>query len=566
MKDALLRAIGVALDGIEVGYCAFDARDQTLAWNATFLQLFPEHDGHVHVGEHYSANLRRFYSGRLGVDELPMIDRYIDEGVTRHRIQRRPYEFDHHDYRVRVSSIEIGRFGRVRVWRKVAALPQRLERPGATRRFLQEANVEQMLERLSDGVVVVDVADQVMWANQAFLGMYGLVSVDAAVGRSFGEIYEAAWADFKQDRETGSIHRADAMLGESQRFSGAPFELQLPDNRWVRVVEQRGDIDGRGYFVHADITDLKREQAALQEAEERYRLVAQYSSDIILAASGGLITYASPAVTEVLGWPMDAVVGEPLSRFCHPDDVLRTSDALKALPAQAQADYRARALHREGHHVWVEARARRLPGPTDPLGARLVINLRNITARKTIEDELALVHQELTVLATRDGLTGLANRRHLDEALEGEWRRAARNGEPLALLLLDIDDFKALNDAHGHQAGDEVLRRIGALMRSFGNRSGDVAGRYGGEELALLLPNTPLDRARSVAEAVRCAVAELDLSALGVPAVTVSVGVAVASQSGDADSAARLVGTADRALYNAKRSGKNRVAVDSLQS
>lgn len=132
MKDALQIAIGTALDGVDVGFCAFDNQNRTISWNATFLSLFPEHDGYVHIGEPYADNLKRFYSLRLDSEQIKDIDRYIAEGIQRHQTQRRPYEFNHRNFRLRVSSFEIGKFGRLRVWRKVATLPTHKERPVST--------------------------------------------------------------------------------------------------------------------------------------------------------------------------------------------------------------------------------------------------------------------------------------------------------------------------------------------------------------------------------------------------------------------------------------------------
>lgn len=555
MKDALLRAMGAALDGLEVGYCAFDEEDRTLAWNRTFLELFPEHQQRVHVGERYQENLRRFYEVRLVGDERANVDRYIDEGVARHRTQRRPYEFDHRGFRLRVSSFEIGRFGRVRVWRRVAALPtSKARRAVAGTSALRELSAISALERLSDGVLIVDVGDKVVWANQAFLTMYGALSVEAAVGKSFEELFRHAWSG--QEKE-GAFLASLATLVENQRFAGAPFELSLPENRWVRVVEQRGAVDGRGYLVHADITSLKRQQAALREAQERYRLVAEYSSDIILSVESGRMTYASPAVHDVLGWEPKVVLGRLLTDFCHPEDLTLVGEALQLLRGQPQADYRARALHRDGHYVWVEARARRLPGAEDPRQAKLVVNLRNITARKLVEDQLEVAHHRLTELATKDGLTGLANRRQLDDSLDAEVRRAARGEWPLSLLLLDLDDFKQLNDSHGHQAGDEVLRRVGTALAAFANRAGDVAARYGGEEFALLLPGTSLESALAVAESVRARIETTDLTSMGLHSIAVSVGVATLLPTDRDRTVGHLVSCSDRALYEAKHRGKN---------
>jgi diguanylate cyclase (GGDEF)-like protein len=159
--------------------------------------------------------------------------------------------------------------------------------------------------------------------------------------------------------------------------------------------------------------------------------------------------------------------------------------------------------------------------------------------------------------ASTDSLTGLANRRMFDEELALEWRRADRVGTSLALVLLDLDDFKRVNDDHGHQAGDAVLRAVGEVLGS-GVRQVDLAGRYGGEEFALILPETDLAGAHRLAERLREA---LENTATEVPSgdtltTTASFGVAV---KGELRTAEDLVAAADEELYAAKHAGKNRV-------
>lgn len=116
--------------------------------------------------------------------------------------------------------------------------------------------------------------------------------------------------------------------------------------------------------------------------------------------------------------------------------------------------------------------------------------MRDITERKSLEDRLRAANAELTALSPTGGLTGLANRRHFDQALAREWDRAARERRPLSLLLSDADHFKAYNDAYGHPAGDEVLRAIAACVRANLRRPADLGARYGGEEFAVVLPGT----------------------------------------------------------------------------
>jgi Rrf2 family protein len=160
--------------------------------------------------------------------------------------------------------------------------------------------------------------------------------------------------------------------------------------------------------------------------------------------------------------------------------------------------------------------------------------------------------------AATDSLTGLANRRMFDEELALEWRRADRVGDSLALILLDLDDFKNVNDTHGHQAGDAVLRQVGEVLGA-AVRQVDLAGRYGGEEFAVIVPETDLEGAVQLAERLRV---DLSRARIEIPGgepleISASFGVAV---KGELASAEELIAAADEALYDAKGAGKNRVS------
>jgi diguanylate cyclase (GGDEF)-like protein len=165
----------------------------------------------------------------------------------------------------------------------------------------------------------------------------------------------------------------------------------------------------------------------------------------------------------------------------------------------------------------------------------------------------------LDALARMDGLTGVANRRQFDESLANECRRLTRSGDGLALLMIDIDHFKQLNDALGHQKGDAYLCAVARTIAEAVSRSPDLVARYGGEEFAVLLPSTTFDGALALAERIRAAVEAMDLPAAGPPGrLTISVGVGFVGHA-DVPDAPSLLSMADRALYEAKRLGRNQV-------
>jgi diguanylate cyclase (GGDEF)-like protein len=174
---------------------------------------------------------------------------------------------------------------------------------------------------------------------------------------------------------------------------------------------------------------------------------------------------------------------------------------------------------------------------------------------------LETMNQSLERLSLQDSLTGLGNRRLFDTALTGEFARAVRDRTSLALLMIDVDYFKRYNDSYGHPAGDACLRQLGETLRNVGFRPGDVVVRYGGEELAVLLPNTTEEGAIAMGERFRLAVLALGLLHAGNPVgvVSVSIGAAASLPGLDSSSCDALLSTADKALYAAKESGRNRV-------
>jgi diguanylate cyclase (GGDEF)-like protein len=203
-------------------------------------------------------------------------------------------------------------------------------------------------------------------------------------------------------------------------------------------------------------------------------------------------------------------------------------------------------------------------GRTYGLAAMSVVLVMLLLENNRLYARLADSRAELRRLAVIDPLTRVANRRAFDDALDEEWRRAVRNNTTIALLLIDVDRFKAFNDVHGHVTGDHCLRRVADTLAGNVRRAGEMVARYGGEEFAILLPGSDLAKASELGRRLLVAVRTLEVTAgTSKPQITISVGVASMSPAREADpidpGATTLVKAADRALYAAKAGGRDQV-------
>ena len=319
------------------------------------------------------------------------------------------------------------------------------------------------------------------------------------------------------------------------------------------------------------VRDIEARVAAeqrLKASEARYRLLADNSTDMVFQLDRRLACqYASPACQEILGFSPEEMLGGQWLDAAHPEDIPSVALALEAL-VEGRADrllIACRMRRKDGRWIWVEAqlRAPRDPGTGAPIG--VIGALRDISARKTIEDDLAEATLRLQALVSQDSLTGLANRRAFDDALAREFLRAKRNEFSIALIMIDVDRFKAFNDSYGHLRGDECLRLIAGAISRCVRRPSDVAARYGGEEFCVLLPGSDEAGAAAIAARIQRAVRQLkiahDASELGV--VTISAGAAAHEPAALDAAPESLVRDADRALYLAKKGGRNAVVLAS---
>ncbi len=233
----------------------------------------------------------------------------------------------------------------------------------------------------------------------------------------------------------------------------------------------------------------------------------------------------------------------------HPDDAQARKAAweahLEGSTPRYEAEFRMR--HKSGHWVWLQARGQAVARGRDGRATRLVGTRQDITQSK-------LMQQGLHAMAHTDELTGVDNRRRFVQRAEEELERSRRYGLPVALLMIDLDHFKAINDSVGHAGGDEVLRSFANTAHTVMRRS-DIFGRIGGEEFAALLPHTTLDGARVIGERLLEQVRQQPAVWASVPVpYTVSVGVTLAAED---QSVQQLMAHADHALYSAKRQGRN---------
>lgn len=316
-----------------------------------------------------------------------------------------------------------------------------------------------------------------------------------------------------------------------------------------------------------DLTQPDTGMAGIQDALEDadvYRTLLESTRAIPWKIDWATMRFAyiGPQIEALLGWPQGSwTTVEDWATRMHPEDRARVVDFCVA-QSQAGVDHEAdyRAMTRDGHYVWIRDVVHVVRNAEGEVQS-LVGFMFDISERKKAEEELLRLHRELEQLSMTDGLTGIANRRMFDTRLGTEWKDARRSGQPLSLVILDIDCFKQYNDAHGHVAGDECLKRIAGMLGALARRPRDVVARFGGEEFILLLPDTDENAVRGIAQACVDGVAQLRIphgDSEVHDVVTASLGVGTARPDGDTTAREFLAGV-DRLLYAAKSGGRNRI-------
>jgi diguanylate cyclase (GGDEF)-like protein/PAS domain S-box-containing protein len=344
------------------------------------------------------------------------------------------------------------------------------------------------------------------------------------------------------------------------------FEARLrhKDGRWiwmlVRAMVVERAADGWALRIAGTAMDI----TARKQAEAEIARLAQWNELLLNSAGQGLYgtdadgacTFVNPAALAILGYEKEEVLGKNTHRMFHhhhkdgslyvqadcPIDLTRRD----GIPREVEDQF----LCKNGTFLPVQLSVTPMRENGQVIGVTVVF--QDIAERKAMQ-------QDLTRLATTDPLTGVANRRRFIEQMEMELARMKRFDKPAAFLMMDVDNFKKVNDTHGHAIGDEVLQHFAELSRHRLRRV-DLFGRLGGEEFGILLPGTDAAGARQFAEGFRRYVADTPLeSSKGAIPFTISIGVA-ALDPGDT-AADSIMARADVALYRAKEGGRNRVEV-----
>jgi diguanylate cyclase (GGDEF)-like protein/PAS domain S-box-containing protein len=405
-----------------------------------------------------------------------------------------------------------------------------------------------IFEGMADAALVLDSEGRVLECNPA---------AETLLATEAGTIVGRQLASIAASTRTNSVMLNVARLMEDGGVASRQFEVLAeldPDQRSfeVQIVRLK---DGRaGTLLMLRDTTVRRRlliEEADRRSEARYRALVQLSSDMIaVVAADGTIQYHSPAIEQILGHAPDAFIGKNVVSLLHPDDRLRAVNRLCDIDAHngsQRNEFRVR--HRDGN--WRQFETIASNHIDDPTVGGIVINLRDITQRKELEDQLA--HQAL-----HDPLTGLPNRALFLDRLEQALAARPRRGGLVAVVYIDLDNFKLINDSLGHAAGDNLLKTVATRLRA-SVRAEDTAARLGGDEFTILLANLgDKHAALSVVEDVqRQLVDPIDLGGRSV-VITGSCGIAFAEPD---DLAGDVLREADLAMYAAKARGRSRFSV-----
>ncbi|MCM3710733.1 sensor domain-containing protein [Sporosarcina luteola] len=399
-------------------------------------------------------------------------------------------------------------------------------------------------ESSAEAMDIIDLDGNVVQVNRAFEEMYGW-KAEEIVGRPMPTIPAKQREQVKRDR--ARVLNNESILGlevECLKKDGTiiPFSITLSP-----LHDEHGEIIAFS-GISRDISERKKFEEALIRSEEKYRLIAENMTDLVtIIDKDGVIVYASPSLTPVLGFPLEYFEGKSAIDIVHPEDLPAIQEQFFSLyQSKGSAEMEFRYRHKTKEWIWLEAKGTYFVDEKNGEGFILVVS-RVIEEKKMMRDKL-------TQMAFHDELTGLPNRRLFQEIMGQTLKEAKRNKENCALLYMDLDKFKWVNDHYGHSVGDELLKRLSKRVRR-SLRESDVFARLGGDEFLVLLPDTEENEAMAIGERVLESLQEAWQIRGNSFTTTSSIGIAMFPQDGATMD--ELMTNADNALYRAKENGRN---------
>ncbi|MBW7859221.1 MAG: diguanylate cyclase, partial [Leptonema sp. (in: Bacteria)] len=453
---------------------------------------------------------------------------------------------------------------------------QAIEKQAKQKVILEEAldksehRFHQILEQTSLIAVMLNTKGEIIYSNPA---------LTQKTGWSGSEVKNRNWYQLFVPQRANLTQRFAKAIAENKIKPKLEQEIITKNDdklfiRWTNTIIKAEHDQVIGVVsLGEDTTEQRIAENALRDSENKLRTLFHSMSDIILVVdTNGQILEVAPTAS----WHFvpSHIEGRTLFNFLSQEQADFFLSAIrktlhKKQPVTIEFSY---SIRKEEH--WFDGRLSPLSDnsvliiirdETERVLAQKALYASNIDLeRRVIERtaELQSVNAQLRDIATRDELTGIANRRLFNEIIETEIRRAHREKRSLSLLLCDVDYFKKYNDHFGHQAGDDCLRQIGVVMAKVFRRAGDLPARYGGEEFAVILPGSDSFQALLMAERLRSEVEGLKIKHApdsGSQYITLSLGIS--SLSSNISSATTLIETADRALYESKNTGRNQITV-----
>jgi diguanylate cyclase (GGDEF)-like protein/PAS domain S-box-containing protein len=403
-----------------------------------------------------------------------------------------------------------------------------------------------LVERMREGLVQASNDGVLEFVNDRFCEMVGYTR-EELLGLQ-GDVLLAYPEDVALMREKTRLrlrHVADQYEIRVRRKDGTVIWVEIGG---APVVDAAGNVVG-SIGVHNDVTERRLAEEALRDSEARYRLMAENSTDMISRTSTrGIILYASDASRRLLGYEPSELIGRSFYDFIFEVDREEVRYLSSLIHESGPTTFAYRVEKKDGSLVWFETTSRSV---RDPLSGRIreIVGVsRDVTERKKVEEQIEYQ-------AYHDALTGLPNRRLFRDRLTVALAHARRMKHPLAVMFLDLDRFKVVNDTLGHSIGDELLKAIAARLQ-VSLREEDSVARMGGDEFTVLLADLrTADAAAKIAQKVLDTVA-LPLQIEGTELfITTSIGIALFPSDGD--SAEELLANADHAMYRAKDAGRN---------